>query len=403
MTKLEIIISCIFIFSFLRVHFQLLQKQESQLSVTTNTELSRMYFLDGLAFIIILIGYYFPSSFYILMLEDGTAEWVTFYSFAISGCIVLLYLLGLSKAGQRVFSFSFFIPLAVVLFCLVVAGEEISWGQRLLAFKPPNVFLEHNYQQELNVHNLFKKDGLWGIAIESKQMVMLVALVFGVLFPLITRFIPQCKQMEKHAPALFLMPFFLLVIVMEKFYPIKLTGEACEMYLGFIFLIHTFDTYGGDKVTIPKVNQKHTFFALFVLIFIVGLITAPVLKLFIFKSATDAETKILKELTILKKDFLNPMVDKEVFLNTRKVHVRVYRIIQEDIFQLPESSLFGKGETGPNDFFIDPWSNSYWIYYHRKEQKVVFYSFGPNRKRDSNFDKDLTIQGDDIGVVFRVK
>ena len=35
--------------------------------------------------------------------------------------------------------------------------EEISWGQRVLAFRPPSYFLEQNFQQELNFHNLAGK------------------------------------------------------------------------------------------------------------------------------------------------------------------------------------------------------------------------------------------------------
>src|SRR5688572_18030880 len=42
----------------------------------------------------------------------------------------------------------------IALFCLFVAGEEFSWGQRLLGFGSPEYFLENNFQQELNLHNL---------------------------------------------------------------------------------------------------------------------------------------------------------------------------------------------------------------------------------------------------------
>ncbi len=38
--------------------------------------------------------------------------------------------------------------------CFVLAGEEISWGQHLIGFKPPDFIAEANYQGEFNVHNL---------------------------------------------------------------------------------------------------------------------------------------------------------------------------------------------------------------------------------------------------------
>ena len=37
---------------------------------------------------------------------------------------------------------------------LIVAGEEISWGQRLMNIETPPLFMQNNRQQELNIHNL---------------------------------------------------------------------------------------------------------------------------------------------------------------------------------------------------------------------------------------------------------
>jgi hypothetical protein len=38
--------------------------------------------------------------------------------------------------------------------CLLLFGEEISWGQRLLGFTGPATVAAHNRQREFNVHNL---------------------------------------------------------------------------------------------------------------------------------------------------------------------------------------------------------------------------------------------------------
>ena len=78
----------------------------------------------------------------------------------------------------------------LALFCLGVAGEEISWGQRLFGFKPPDVFLERNYQQELNLHNVLMKDTGLGFALASKHLVMAIALGYGLLWPLLVRLSP---------------------------------------------------------------------------------------------------------------------------------------------------------------------------------------------------------------------
>ena len=43
---------------------------------------------------------------------------------------------------------------ALGLGCLLMFGEEISWGQRLLGFTSPATVAAHNRQREFNMHNL---------------------------------------------------------------------------------------------------------------------------------------------------------------------------------------------------------------------------------------------------------
>ena len=244
------------------------------------------------------------------MEEDYIGEWITFYAFTLSGFIITVHLWYSRKDGLRIFTPSFLIPLAVAAFCLVVAGEEASWGQRIFAFKPPDLFLEQNFQQELNVHNLFKGDGFWGIQIESKHLVMLIAFFYGILFPFVSRFIPRLKILNRHAPAFYLMPYFVLVIAMEEIYPISLTGEACEMYLGLIFLVHVFDTYPIDAFADYKWNRLYKLSTLIAFVFALGIITAPLLNFIIYGSDAEAEAVVRKELQLLQNDFLNPNANK---------------------------------------------------------------------------------------------
>jgi|GEM_PF-2579931 len=232
---MEIFVSIFLVLALLWLHFRIFFKKEYQACR------SRVFFLDVSAIVIILMGFFSPQTYVFLMEEDYIGEWVTFYAFILSGLIITRHLWNYRKNGLTIFSLSFIFSLATAVFCLVVAGEEVSWGQRIFAFKPPDLFLEQNYQQEFNVHNLFKGDGLWGIQIESKHLVMLVAFFYGILFPLLTRLPTPLKSLNKLTPAFYLMPYFIMVIAMEQIYPISLTGEACEMFLGLIFLVHIFD------------------------------------------------------------------------------------------------------------------------------------------------------------------
>ncbi|MET0201749.1 MAG: hypothetical protein ABW245_07835, partial [Gaiellaceae bacterium] len=88
---------------------------------------------------------------------------------ALFGLLVLLP--GLYNALVREDS----LPLGLLL--LFAAGEEISWGQRIIGFRPPALFLEHNFQQESNLHNLLK--GM----LDTRWMVLMVALLYGVIAP----------------------------------------------------------------------------------------------------------------------------------------------------------------------------------------------------------------------------
>ena len=91
------------------------------------------------------------STYWLWAQEDAWIEWATAFAFLGSTVLAVLAAARAIRAGDR---------MAVVwngllaLGCLVVAGEEISWGQRILGLTPPEVLLEANYQQELNVHNV---------------------------------------------------------------------------------------------------------------------------------------------------------------------------------------------------------------------------------------------------------
>ncbi len=99
------------------------------------------------AFLIYIIH---PDIFRWMVNEDSLVEWLQFFLLIISSyCSYLLAkywwhherLLGLLFA-------------ACVLVLLFVAGEEISWGQRLLGVSTPEALKEINLQDEVTIHNI---------------------------------------------------------------------------------------------------------------------------------------------------------------------------------------------------------------------------------------------------------
>ena len=92
-----------------------------------------------------------PALYRQLVQEDGPVEWMTFWAFALAGALSLLALAReawLERPLRAIYLAAF------ALGCLAVAMEEISWGQRLFGYQPPEWFHAENFQQELNLHNL---------------------------------------------------------------------------------------------------------------------------------------------------------------------------------------------------------------------------------------------------------
>ena len=88
--------------------------------------------------------------------EDGLFEYSTAIFFLVAS-IVALTLFAKSTSGNNLFFFKtrrniFYVLLAFLFF--FGAGEELSWGQRIVGFDTPESIRARNIQEELNIHNL---------------------------------------------------------------------------------------------------------------------------------------------------------------------------------------------------------------------------------------------------------
>jgi hypothetical protein len=325
--------------------------------------------------------------------EDGPVEWATFAAFLLAGIIYFAKMRTgplLEKIGRA----------AIGLFCIFVAGEEISWGQRLFAFKPPDAFLERNFQQELNVHNVLMDESGLGVALESKHLVVLIAVMFALVLPALVR-IRQLSSAIKLAPPLAFLPAALVVVAAELTYPIDLTGEAAELLLGLVLLA---------TVTVDCNPPLPRVLASLAAPLIAGALLAPITARVIYGSDEEGTKVAQVELELLRSDVEKGATEK--LKNKSSVHKRVFTSARDKYVTL-SGGAFLEGQATPAEasnarhdrrgYFLDPWNNPYWILWDKKKERGLVYSFGPNRQRDSDVRNSDRVDGDDVIVRFTLE
>ena len=81
--------------------------------------------------------------------EDGPLEWIQFYEYMFSSFFAFLIFIRRKKKKE----INSIIWLLISILCFVIAGEEISWGERLTGFGI-KIISDLNVQSETNFHNL---------------------------------------------------------------------------------------------------------------------------------------------------------------------------------------------------------------------------------------------------------
>jgi hypothetical protein len=109
--------------------------------------LARIAGLSVLSLVVVLgLRFFATPVFNYLCLEDGIFENLTAIFYLASA--MLFFWLWI-KSGLRN---NWFIGYFVLFF--FIAGEEVSWGQRLLNIGVPEALAQINVQKELNLHNI---------------------------------------------------------------------------------------------------------------------------------------------------------------------------------------------------------------------------------------------------------
>ncbi|HSP31253.1 MAG TPA: hypothetical protein VLO13_04475 [Halomonas sp.] len=94
-----------------------------------------------------LIEFFHPVSYVYFISEDKIGEYATSVAFAAAAC----FFVAVARRGiglNRLFMFS------MAFLSLLIAGEEISWGQRIFGVDTPELLRNVNHQGEITLHNI---------------------------------------------------------------------------------------------------------------------------------------------------------------------------------------------------------------------------------------------------------
>ncbi|NUT69653.1 hypothetical protein [Pseudarthrobacter sp. C4D7] len=116
-----------------------------------------------------------PPLFIWLLDEDSLVEWLQFLALGAAGIFLPLMAFRLAKTGHKAMALLYGVVAAGVWF---LAGEEISWGQRIFGWQTPEAMEAINRQGETTVHNI-------GGVQELVPAAMLLASLYGACAPLV--------------------------------------------------------------------------------------------------------------------------------------------------------------------------------------------------------------------------
>jgi hypothetical protein len=99
--------------------------------------------------------------FYFLVSEDHLLEWAQFACWAAAAPAAGVVGATLARRRRWVLTCAW---LVLTVGCVGAAGEEISWGQRVIGFETPESLVDANEQNEVTLHNLSSAHAMFRIS-----------------------------------------------------------------------------------------------------------------------------------------------------------------------------------------------------------------------------------------------
>jgi hypothetical protein len=195
-----------------------------------------------------------PSMYLSLVMEDGFGEYLTAMLYFGSAVFLFLHIHKRTDAKLGYY---------LLLCCFVfMAGEEISWGQRIFDISTPDALVNLNYQHEITLHNL--------VQINQYLYLLGAALILWSISLLFVRFkwfryfdyrIGVPLQKVYHLPFFLLALFFIFYSL-----PLYAKTEIGELLLGLAFFVFS------TSLVSPSIKYAKSFIA-FILLVVITLAT----------------------------------------------------------------------------------------------------------------------------------
>ena len=225
----------------------------------SKTEIAILLYISVLTLVGVAMSYTHPDMFRSLyVVEDGLIEWLTVLALVATMVVCFQRFWQLRRQAKPLF---LGMTLLFGLAFLFGAGEEISWGQRLLNIESPEFFLKHNAQEEINFHNTIINDTKINKLVFGKGIGIMLFLYLTVFIPLyrkragfkriVDRFaIPVAANYQIVA---YVVAILLIQIGMEH----SKKGELLEFALTHIFFLNFAFAYNRD-IYVSKARQANT-------------------------------------------------------------------------------------------------------------------------------------------------
>ena len=153
---------------------------------------------------LVTLAYLDRPVFRFLTEEDSVLEWAQFFGYAAAGAASVVVARTLRRRRRPVHACLW---LLFGIGCVLVAGEEISWGQRIFGWGTPAALDAVNHQHETTVHNI-------GGVQQTFNATLLVGGLYGTVAPLLVRWRDAGRLSAATrllVPALFLVSAFLVL------------------------------------------------------------------------------------------------------------------------------------------------------------------------------------------------